>query len=208
MISFYEGEGGAPRKAVQDRALVLHLQVCDCNPPIWRRLLVRESMWLSDLHEAIQIMFAWCDYQTHAFTVGHTLLGNPFKRDGVVVEDDRQVTLQDIQLGECREIVYDYHFCEGWRVWIRVEGIRPVKKGQFYPCCLSGARAGPPEDCGGVDAYHDMLEAIREPYSELGREWLEWLGDDADTERCDIAEINKALKALNEDSGKEKTGRG
>jgi hypothetical protein len=63
-----------------------------------------------------------------------------------------------------------------------------------YPRCIAGERAGPPEDCGGVEAYHDMLACIREPTTELGREWLEWLGPQHDVERCDLAAINKALR--------------
>jgi hypothetical protein len=41
-----------------------------------------------------------------------------------------------------------------------------------------------------------MLACIKEPNTELGREWLEWLGPDYDSDRCDLAKINKALKKL------------
>ena len=60
----------------------------------------------------------------------------------------------------------------------------------------TGERAGPPEDCGGLEAFHDMLACIKEPHTELGREWLEWLGPDYDPEACDLEKINKALKKL------------
>ena len=41
-----------------------------------------------------------------------------------------------------------------------------------------------------------MLACILEPNTDLGREWLEWLGPDYDAARCDLTTINKALKKL------------
>lgn len=189
----HEGRGSRPRKP-SEVALVLGLTVVGCAPRIWRKMIVKESMWLARLHDSIQVAFDWFDYQTHTFTLDDMRLGNPVRRDGLVIEDDRNATLADIELGKRGGMVYDYHFGEGWRVDIRVEAVRPVVKGEVYPRCLAGERAGPPEDCGGVEAYHDMLACIQEPNTDLGREWLEWLGPKHDMERCDLEAINKAIR--------------
>ena len=195
MISLHEGRGSRTKKAPA-QALVLGLSVAGCSPRIWRRLVVRESMWLARLHDSIQVTFDWFDYQTHTFAVGDLRLGNPAKADGATVEDDRDITLLDVELVKRGAMTYDYHFGEGWRVEIRVEAVMPVAKGAVYPHCLAGERAGPPEDCGGLEAYHDMLACIQEPTTDLGREWLEWLGPSHDVNRCDLALINKALRKL------------
>lgn len=196
MISLHEGRGARTRKAQASRVLVLGLTVLGCEPRIWRRVAVKESMRLARLHDAIQVLFDWFDYQTHVFTLEDMRLGNPVKREDVQVDDDRDVTLADVELARRGLAVYDYHFGEGWRVEVRVEQVLPFLKGEVYPRCLDGARAGPPEDCGGVEAYHDMLACIAEPTTELGREWSEWLGPDYDAERCDLSAINKALRKL------------
>jgi hypothetical protein len=81
-------------------------------------------------------------------------------------------------------------------VEIKVEKSGVVEKGAFYPVCLAGERAGPPEDCGGLEAFHDMLACIKEPQTDLGREWLEWLGPDYRPETCELEKLNKALKKL------------
>jgi hypothetical protein len=193
MISLHEGRGSRSKKPPA-RTLVLGLAVLGCTPPIWRRLVVRESMWLARLHDAIQVSFDWFDYQTHTFGLGDQRLGNPAKREGEVVEDDRDITLGELDIAKHGVMLYDYHFGEGWRVAIHVEAVMPVMKGVIYPRCMAGERAGPPEDCGGVEAYHDMLSCIKEPSTDLGREWLEWLGPTHDTERCDFDLINKSLR--------------
>ena len=194
MISLHEGRGSRTKKPPA-QALVLGLSVAGCTPRIWRRLVVREAMWMARLHDSIQVAFDWFDYQTHTFTLGELRLGNPAKPYGQPpVEDDRDVTLLDAELAKRGSMSYDYHFGEGWRVEIRVEAVLPVVKGEVYPRCLAGERAGPPEDCGGVEAYQDMLACIEEPATELGSEWLEWLGPLHDVNRCDLVLINKALR--------------
>jgi hypothetical protein len=195
MISLKEGRGpGTKRAAV--RVLCLRLSIAGTQPRVWRRLLVLETMWLSRLHDSIQIAFDWFDYQTHVFALDDLKFGNPVKRDELVVEDDRDVTLADLNLANRDRMTYDYQFGDGWRVDVRVEKSAPAGKGARYPACVAGERAGPPEDCGGVEAFHDMLACLKEPTSELGREWLGWLGPEYDPGSCDLDKVNLALRKL------------
>lgn len=203
MIYVLDGQQGTPDgKEPAKRALVLHARVLGCEPAIWRRLVVRDSMWLHQLHDVIQVAFDWFDYQTHEFAIGSSRYGNPFKRDEIVVEDDRDVTLADIDLAGAGQMFYRYHFGEGWTVELRVEKTESLKKGFSYPSCVAGERAGPPEDCGGIEAYNDMLACIKEPHTGIGQEWIEWLGPEYDAEKCDLDAINKALKEQAKFSGK------
>ena len=195
MIGLHEGKGSKVKKPVE-RAYSLRLSVASCQPRIWRRLLVRESMWLSRLHDSIQVAFDWFDYQTHVFVLDDLRFGNPLKREDLLIEDDRDVALADLDLEHREHFSYVYHFGEGWQVDIKVEKSGPIEKGMNYPICIAGDRAGPPEDCGGVEAFHDMLACIREPNTDLGREWLEWLGPGHDPAACDLEKVNKALKKL------------
>ena len=195
MIGLHEGKGPAGKKP-PEKAFSLRMHVVGCSPRIWRRLLVRESLWLTRLHDCIQVAFDWFDYQTHLFLVDDLRFGNPMRRDEAVVEDDRDVTLADLELATRDRILYEYHFGEGWQVEIRVEKVVAIEKGTTYPVCIGGERAGPPEDCGGIEAFHDMLACIKEPNTDLGREWLEWLGPNYDPTTCDVDKINKALRKL------------
>jgi hypothetical protein len=197
MIGLHEGRGSAlKKKKPAERVFALRLEVAGATPRIWRRLLVRETMWLSRLHDTIQILFDWFDYQTHAFALDDLRLGNPLKRDEVTIEDDRDTTLADLDLEAREHFTYEYHFGEGWQVDIRVEKTVKVEKNLRYPACVAGERMGPPEDCGGLEAFHDMLACIKEPETDLGREWLEWLGPDYHPAVCDLEAINRALRKL------------
>lgn len=195
MISLHEGKG-SPVKKPQEKAFALRLTVAGCTPRIWRSLLVRETMWLSRLHDCIQVLFDWYDYQTHEFGVDDLRFGNPLRKDDVVVEDDRDVTLADLDIASRGRLAYTYFFGEGWQVEVRVEKPVAIEKGAVFPLCTGGERAGPPEDCGGLEAFHDMLACIKEPDTDLGREWLEWLGPGYDPDACDLEKINKALRRL------------
>lgn len=195
MISLQEGQGPDTQRD-DDRMLVLRMTVLGCKPTIWRRMRVAESMWLSRLHDAIQLAFDWYDYQTHAFTIRGQRYGNPLKREGFVIDDDRDITLADVEASTLDAFTYGYHFGEGWQVEIIVEDVKNAPKNAVLPKVLAGERAGPPEDCGGIEAFHDMLACIAEPHTELGQEWLNWLGPNYDATRCDLTAINNALSKL------------
>ena len=196
MISLHEGSGPGSKKSPGGGVYALRLTVGAVQPRIWRRLLVRETMWLSRLHEAIQVLFGWCDYQTHVFTLGDRRYGNPARRGGVVIEDDRDTTVAELRISGQDHLAYDYLFGDGWQVDVRVEKTVAAEKGAPYPQCVAGVRAGPPEDCGGVEAYKDMLYCLKHPETDFGREWRKWLGPDYDPEKCDLVAINRTLKRL------------
>jgi hypothetical protein len=196
MISLHEGRGSGAKKIRRARVYSLCLTMAAVQPRIWRRLLVRETMRLSRLHEALQVLFGWCDYQTHVFSLGEKRYGNPVSHGGMLIEDDREVTLAEVRLPEHDRLAYDYFFAEGWHVDIRVEKIMAAAKGALYPRCVAGERAGAPEDCGGVEAFKDMLYCLKHPETDLGREWRAWLGPGYDPEKCDLGAINQTLRRL------------
>ena len=69
----------------------------------------------------------------------------------------------------------------------------PVDPKLKYPVCLEGERACPPEDCGGVWGYDDLLEAIRNPKHEEHESMLEWIGGRCDPEDFDAKQATKAM---------------
>jgi hypothetical protein len=87
-------------------------------------------------------------------------------------------------------LLYEYDFGDGWLHEILVEQIVPVDPSEHYPVCLAGARACPPEDCGGVPGYEQLLEALRSPSAPASVELLEWCGD-WNPEAFDLESLNR-----------------
>jgi hypothetical protein len=67
-----------------------------------------------------------------------------------------------------------------------IEDIFGREEGKQYPVCLAGGRACPPEDCGGIYAYAELLEIIKNPHHEQYLDMMDWLGDDFDLDLFDL----------------------
>ena len=63
----------------------------------------------------------------------------------------------------------EYNFYAHWVHEIRIEQILPFDPNAIYPLCTGGARAAPPESCGGPWAYLQLLDHLTYhfPYEAL-----------------------------------------
>ena len=73
--------------------------------------------------------------------------------------------------------VYEYDFGDGWVHEVLLEAMLLREPRRRYPRCLEGARACPPEDCGGVPGYYRLLEIMSDPSHEEYEDMLTWIGD-------------------------------
>ena len=85
--------------------------------------------------------------------------------------------------------LYSYDFGDGWRHVIAFEAFLQPEKNVQYPCCLSGERKCPPEDCGGPGGYWFFLEAIRDVDHEEHERYLTWYGGEFDPDEFDPAQV-------------------
>ena len=168
----------------------------DSKPPIWRRILVRGDTTLEQLHRILQAVMGWADYHLHQFIVGQTYYGIPDPNYFDEMNDERRVMLRSIVPGEKFKFRYEYDFGDSWLHNLLVEKILPLESGKYYPVCIKGKRACPPEDVGGIWGYHDFLEAVRNPDHPEHGDMLEWVGGEFDPEAFDLDEANEVLRAL------------
>ncbi len=168
------------------------------RPPIWRRIQVSGDVTLAKLHEIIQVAMGWYDSHLHQFIVGKTYYGVPSKDDflGVDLKDEKKARLSQVLSSPKRKIVYEYDFGDGWEHGILLEKILSPEAGVRYPRCIGGARACPPEDCGGTGGYENFLAAIRDPDHEEHDEYLDWIGGEFDPEEFDVDEFDAALRHI------------
>lgn len=111
-------------------------------------------------------------------------------------EDERKVKLCELAPEVKSKFIYEYDFGDSWEHLIEVVKIGQPIEGVKYPVCLAGKLACPPEDCGALDGYYNILEAIRNPKREDYEDMIAWIGEDFDAERFDLEKINKALAKL------------
>ncbi len=71
---------------------------------------------------------------------------------------------------------YKYDFGDSWHHEVVLEEVTNRLQQRRYPSCLDGAQACPPEDCGGVWGYQEMLAVLRDPSNEEYESMLQWVG--------------------------------
>lgn len=146
-----------------------HVILRGINPPVWRRLLMYSTSTIADLHYTLQIAFSWCDFHLHRFLIRGKEYG--LSRAGCTgfTTDPKQIFLADFGFRLRERFLYEYDFCDLWQHQIRFETTHPVETRKTYPACIGGARAAPPEDCGGPQAYMELMDRhlLHWPHAEL-----------------------------------------
>jgi len=169
------------------------------DPPIWRRVVVRSDMPLRRLHGVIQRVMGWTDSHLHRFIVGETYYGTPdpeMMGFGRQTLSEKRYTVAEVAPAVKRSFVYEYDFGDGWEHKIVVEKILPPDPEFQHPICLAGANACPPEDCGGIGGYNELIEILADPQNPEHESMKEWLGYDVDPARFNIEIANGTLNRL------------
>jgi hypothetical protein len=171
-------------------------------PTIWRRLQVPGNASLGWLHAAIQVAMGWSNSHLHQFVVGERRYSDPGldpdeHKEGPRIHDEGVATILDIPPRARRSFRYEYDFGDGWIHRIAVERILdPDPALAEVAQCLDGARACPPENCGGAGGYAALLEIIMDPKHQEYDSMMEWLGGGFDPEAFDRHKANAHLRRL------------
>lgn len=159
----------------------------DIAPRIWRRFLLKRSATFEDLHRAIQDSFDWLDYHLWAFSPedmysSTVVAGSPQEpewQDEAPIPDGARVKLASYFAGPAARFrgIYTYDYGDDWEHEVQL--VQMTRAGDVrLRKLLGGERNRPPEDCGGVGGYEQIIEFLRtgrqpDPHVDLGG----WLGD-------------------------------
>jgi hypothetical protein len=173
------------------------------KPAIWRRLVVRADMRLDRLHTVIQIAMGWTNSHLHQFSAGSgfalTFYGTPdpgFAGMGNQTLNEQRYTLADLAPAVRRKFGYQYDFGDSWEHQVAVEKVLPPDAAFRHPLCLAGANACPPEDCGGIWGYYNLIAILADPRHPEQVEMKEWIGEEFDPTEFDLDQVNARLKGL------------
>jgi hypothetical protein len=127
----------------------LKLDILGVEPQIWRHLLIKGEMTLKKLSDAICNTFSWSGYADYFFAFME-------KERGIGIRlPVNSESISDFALSPSEKLLYMYK-CGNetdWAVLITVEKFLLLDQSLQYPHCAAGELAGPPEKCGGPDAY-------------------------------------------------------
>lgn len=185
----------APQEVYQ-----LKVTLIGTNPPIWRRLVVPAGFTLEQLHYVLQIAMGWENCHLHEFCIGRRRIGMVDTGEDLMgmpdLEDESAAPLSSAFGKAGAKAIYTYDFGDSWEHAIVLEKRLPADPKMSYPVCTGGERACPPEDCGGIMGFYDLLDAISDPRHEQHTELLEWLGDEFDPQTFSADDVNRRLKRL------------
>jgi hypothetical protein len=112
---------------------------------------------------------------------------------GFDMEDERKYKLSDLLREEKDSLIYEYDFGDSWRHKITLEKILSFEASSSLVRCVKGKRACPPEDCGGVWGYENLIEIINNPSHSEHEEMLDWLEGEFDPECFSLSDTTSML---------------
>jgi hypothetical protein len=83
---------------------------------------------------------------------------------------------------------------DSWEHEVVVENHVRASRGLKYAVCLEGQNACPPEDCGGVGGYAELLKALADPKHQEHDRSVVWMGEAFDPTLFDLAAVNTELQ--------------
>lgn len=178
----------ALKLARQTCGFQLKITLLGTKPAVWRRIQVPDCT-MEELHLVIQCVMGWDESHLHQFVVGKDYYGVPDGFDmgfGPKLLDEAKYRISDLipLMARLFRMVYEYDFGDSWEHGVELEKRLTAEDFGGKAVCLEGSRACPPEDCGGVWGYAEILELLKNKQADdlddddLDR--LEWVGENYD----------------------------
>jgi hypothetical protein len=152
------------------------VQLVGVSPPVWRRFRLDVTSTFDDLHNAIQDACGWENAHLFRFATpdGTAIAGSAFDGGfGDVEPAAHTVPLARHFAGHDR-CLYEYDFGDGWLHEVTLRD-RITGPATFARQLLDGARAFPPEDCGGLPGYEQCVHVAMG--GDDPDDLRDWLGD-------------------------------
>ena len=162
----------APQKKVSVRAFQMKVTLRGMKPKVWRRFFVPEDMTFQNLADILIIVMGWSGIHLSAFEMpksGLNIMANPWSdnEDQFGDRNGKKVKLSELLPAE-KKFIFVYDMGDNWEHEVVIEEVRENYPA-LYPAVLAYEGNCPPDDCGGVWGYMDMLKDD----DEDTKEWLE-----------------------------------
>ncbi len=176
------------------------------KPVIFRTILVKSNITFYELHHILQIAMGWFNCHLFNFKYLDYYLELPNVEDDIFDSlgkfqkiDPRKIALNEFFISTNTVINYTYDFGDNWKHEIVLQKIiDPGTIVKSLPACIKGKYACPPEDCGSIPGYQNIINIMKNPKHREYKSYVKWLGAPFDMERFDIELVNEELQGLKE----------
>lgn len=175
----------------------LRISLNGTEPEIWRSFKINSNSTFEELHIAIQVVMGWDNSHLYEFKNKDFIIGKEYDDDYVnekLIPSD-SIAIEDVLLRKKSNIIYTYDFGDSWHHEVVVENIINDEV-LLYPVCLKGEINCPPEDCGGIWGYYNLLDIIKDKKHPEYRDWIDWVGKDYDPDQFDPEAVNRVLSQM------------
>lgn len=168
------------------------------SPSVWRKFECPSNISLRHLTELVMQLMGWMDEHLNQIVCKHETYYVPcYQHDPDSEWGDtyfqEEHTIADVLMEKGKTVGWEYDFGDSWQHDIRLSVIDEYKDGEPHDIVFkSGKGTCPPEDCGGIWGYQELLELNekRKSHKRLTseeRERLDWydIDKDYDPEFCD-----------------------
>ena len=148
----------------------------------------------------IQVEMGWKNYHLYQFEVGAMVIADKRLWDEEEmgpITDVKEVSVGEVFTELGTTAMYEYDFGDGWMHHLELvdQSIHPTQ--EVLPLVISGENACPPEDCGGIHGYKELLEVLKNPKHREYRETRVWVGSSFNPTKFSVDACNKELGKLN-----------
>lgn len=180
-----------PRRDVKEYHVRVKLNHTDLK--IWREVKVPSNITLEALARLLLDVMGWMMEHMYEFRFkGDVYCSKEQMEDSFFAEckDFSRYTLSDLLTEKSVRMKLEYDYGDSWEHDVWVKGIREYDKGEKPSITfVAGHGECPPEDCGGVFGYAELLALTKKKkLSKEERERLEWYemgGKYYDPDFCD-----------------------
>lgn len=180
----------------------LKISLNKSNPSIWRQIQLHKEHTFFELHHIIQIIMGWKNYHAYEFNLEGYRIGTIIegeKLDGYGTDsllDANTTKVSDVVSNVGDNIKYEYDFGDGWQHTLKVEEFLDADFNVMYPECIAGEMACPPEDCGGIHGFYDLLEILKDKKHPNYKDYKIWMPRGYDPTKFNLDKVNKQLDNL------------
>ena len=179
--------------------LTFRIHLVGTEPLVTRTFKVSAKTTMYELHHIIQVVMGWTNSHLYQFNVEEEVISDTRMVDDDLgpVTDVKGVMVTQVFPKVGIAVTYEYDFGDCWMHHLELVDISTHPIDEVLPQIIGGENACPPEDCGGIHGYKELIGVLKNPKHPEYRETKVWVGLKYNPTKFSAYACNKELGRLN-----------